>query len=177
MSLGSAITATGLAISALASVWNWRCQRIRGDTANMRLARICSIALTMLCLAYALELDVLVSRWGRWLALQSGAYPWRRPLQAALLLGMLLLLLRVRLPHPRADEARSAWICAWACCVLACMFGLRLVSWHWVDVFINFRYHGAGIGRWLEWGVILVACVTALLNAHKRPATKLPAFT
>jgi hypothetical protein len=180
MSLGSDITAAGLAISTLASTWNWRCQQIRGDTENIKLARRCSATLAMLCIAYALKLDVWVLQWGRGLALQSGAYQWRRPLQAALLFGILLSLLlrlRARVPQSRTDKARSAWICACACGVLACMFSLRLVSLHWVDLFLNYRYHGPGLGRWLEWGVILVAGLAALVNAHRRPANQLPAST
>jgi hypothetical protein len=162
MSTGSIVLASGAAtVSAL--FWALSCnQVVRPQVANARILwQLCACMCAGIALSSAFDLDSILLAWLRSIAKISGWYVWRRPLQAiALMVGGLCLWMSLgtvlALKSNQAPWPRSSSVALIACLILVGMWWSKLVSWHSMDTWMNWRLHGIGLGRWIE---LLALCL------------------
>lgn len=123
----------------------------------------CALVLAVLAVLTLWRLDLMVGDWLRQAIRDAGWYPLRRPLQAAALifsvwLGWLLL--------SESLPSGAAWPlvgCVLATALLLFVGWARLLSWHTLDAFMNLRWSGMSLARWLELaGLMAVVCFAVL---------------
>lgn len=115
----------------------------------------CAIALALLAVLAVWRLDLMLGEWLRQGLRNSGWYPMRRPLQGAVLLTslwLIVLLLKKLLP---SDTAWPLLGCAVGTALLLFVSWGRFLSWHWLDAVLDARWLGVSTGRWLEAGGLL----------------------
>lgn len=156
----------GYAVAGGASLWlsGYHAQGVN-ESATALVWRGCGLALLGLALcsvlASAFAWDSTGLQQLRSQLKASGWYGWRRPLQVAGLLLLLVLcgwLLRRLALLPLARAVR---VCAWACVGLWLVWTNRMLSLHWVDALMHAPLAGVGLGRWVEalgLGLVGVAC-------------------
>jgi hypothetical protein len=174
MSTGSTVLASGT--GTLATLfWGLSTHTvIRPGVANAKaLWRVCACVCACIALSAALDLDSRLLSWLRTTAKISGWYEWRRPIQAmALMAGGVCLWISLRAmlalkPH-QARWPRSSSVALMACLILASLWWSRLVSWHSMDAWMNWRLYGVSLGRWIELSALCTAGASAIVEGCQR---------
>jgi hypothetical protein len=121
-----------------------------------------TILLLLLAFNAILQLDQEFVVWARNVAKSGGWYPWRRPLQIAVLSALacgaatLIALANQYNWHPHFSTSRAIAGCGLF--ILLTLLSFRFVSWHYTDQLLNSRLSNFRIGRLTELlGLVVVA--------------------
>lgn len=135
---------------------------------------VASLTLGLLAVLGAWRAERSWVLWMRDVVQSQGWYMLRRPLQwlAVATLAMGALVLMARMPgwlRAQADARGLRWA-AFGLLMLVLVLALRLISLHQVDLWLEFRLAGAGIGRLIEVLGLLFLALGCLLPAAQPTA-------
>jgi hypothetical protein len=154
------ITVAAYAVAALLAL---RCARRAGEPLEFRFWAVVSVALVLLGINKQLDLQSLVTQWGRDLAFQQGWYASRRMVQAAFIGfltaagvggGALLFWVTRRLPG-------STRVAALGLVLLVVFVVIRGASFHHVDEILGSSVQGIRYNWLLELTPLTVIAVSA----------------
>lgn len=138
--------------------------KVRGVRA--RFWGLLTVAMVLLGLNKQLDLQRLVSRFGRALILGLHVYSMRRPMQVLFISlvalgGLLLVVFAIK----KLRGLRSHYVVALLGITFLCVFIVsRAASFHHVDVLLSMRFHEVHVNAFLELGGILWVAVAALAS-------------
>ena len=125
-----------------------------------------TVAMVLLGLNKQLDLQKLVTKFGRAIVLGLHVYSMRRPMQV-LFIGLIALggLALVVFVVRKMRGLRSHYVVALIGIVFLCVFIVsRAASFHNVDVLLSMRFHDVYVNTFLELGGIVAVAVAAVVS-------------